>query len=402
MSAVRMLSLLLLLAVVTPIQRVIGASRHPRQVDTSDISNERLLCLLQADLQGTDGSECDSVTNTCTCVPFWQCDDPTSTSTDTDGGLLTSVNVRVHGLACDVPEHVCCENVNLGRTTTIRPSYQPRCGVRRLGGVDANFQGFTDRQAQFGEFPWMSAIMTSQVHQGSTALFYTCGGSLIHPRVVLTAAHYVTDKAASQLMVRLGEWNFRETTEPRGYQDFKVRRILLHPMYNSINFYYDVALLYLDGEAVLGPTVDTICLPNPYEDFVGPGCYSSGWGKDIFGDSGRYQQILKAIELPAVNNLQCQSAMRTTRLGSRFRLHDSFMCAGGKEGEDACTGDGGSPLVCPMASDPTRYVQAGVVAWGIGCGQAGIPGVYAAVSRAVPWIQEQIMNNFGFDIRLQV
>lgn len=53
-------------------------------------------------------------------------------------------------------------------------------------------------------------------------------------------------------------------------------------------------------------------------------------------------------------------------------------------------GDGGSPLVCPLAHDPTRYTQAGIVAWGIGCGKSGVPGVYGSVAKARQWIDEQL------------
>lgn len=52
-------------------------------------------------------------------------------------------------------------------------------------------------------------------------------------------------------------------------------------------------------------------------------------------------------------------------------------------------GDGGSPLVCPDPNNPNRYLQAGIVAWGIGCGEVGIPGVYAKVSNYREWIDEQ-------------
>lgn len=53
-------------------------------------------------------------------------------------------------------------------------------------------------------------------------------------------------------------------------------------------------------------------------------------------------------------------------------------------------GDGGSPLVCPLKNDPSRYVQAGIVAWGLGCGENGTPGVYANVAHARRWIDEQM------------
>ncbi|KAL7740142.1 hypothetical protein ACLKA6_003860 [Drosophila palustris] len=49
-----------------------------------------------------------------------------------------------------------------------------------------------------------------------------------------------------------------------------------------------------------------------------------------------------------------------------------------------CTGDGGSPLVC--SSNGIWYVV-GLVAWGIGCGQANVPGVYVNVGTYLPWIQ---------------
>lgn len=42
------------------------------------------------------------------------------------------------------------------------------------------------------------------------------------------------------------------------------------------------------------------------------------------------------------------------------------LSTGGEEGVDLCTGDGGSPLVCSIPSDPQRYYQAGVVVGGKG------------------------------------
>lgn len=50
---------------------------------------------------------------------------------------------------------------------------------------------------------------------------------------------------------------------------------------------------------------------------------------------------MKEVSLPIVPHDQCQEALRRTRLGRRFRLHRSFVCAGGQEGKDSCKGDGG-------------------------------------------------------------
>ena len=92
--------------------------------------------------------------------------------------------------------------------------------------------------------------------------------------------------------------------------------------------------------------------------------------------SGKYQVILKKIELPIVPHAPCQESFRKTRLGKRFNLHQSFICAGGEPGKDTCKGDGGSPLVCPVQGHPGHFYQAGIVAWGIGCGEQGTPGAY--------------------------
>ena len=105
--------------------------------------------------------------------------------------------------------------------------------------------------------------------------------------------------------------------------------------------------------------------------------------------------VLKEIELPVVNSVTCQNQLRQTRLGEKFKLDESFMCAGGVKGKDTCKGDGGSPLVCPSQADPNVYEQAGIVAWGIGCGEDGTPGVYASVAKAACWIDQTMSCQQG-------
>lgn len=63
----------------------------------------------------------------------------------------------------------------------------------------------------------------------------------------------------------------------------------------------------------------------------------AGWGKDAY--NGSLQIIAKAVEVPVVPHARCQTKLRAnTRLGPSFNLdHNSFLCAGGEPGRDACT-----------------------------------------------------------------
>lgn len=56
-----------------------------------------------------------------------------------------------------------------------------------------------------------------------------------------------------------------------------------------------------------------------------------------------------------MDRTDCQNRLRTTRLGTYFQLHSSFVCAGGEANRDTCRGDGGGPLVCPTATG--QYFQ---------------------------------------------
>jgi len=188
------------------------------------------------------------------------------------------------------------------------------------------------------------------------------------------------------LKIRCGEWDTQDQTEPRPHQDRFVTSLDIHPAFNERNLAIDWALLYTETPFQLEEHIDTVCLPQPGDQFVGQTCFATGWGKDRFGAAGQYQVVLKEIDLPVVGHDECEAKLRTTRLGKRFQLDDSFICAGGQDGKDTCKGDGGSPLVCPSKYDPYTYIQAGVVAWGIGCGEDNVPGVYASVAEGVCWM----------------
>ena len=284
-----------------------------------------------------------------------------------------------------VTSRVCCKDPDFETQPASLPAvYQPKCGQRHISGVDVNIQKFKDGEAHFGEWPHMCAIFDS----GKQRLG---GASLISKGVVLTAAHIVVkyNATANRLFVRCGDWDVNNDHEPRAHQDRNVRAIEVHYLHIPPSNRNNIALLFTEQDFDLGEHIDTICLPQPGDVFDNQVCFATGWGKDQFGEEGVYQQRLKEVSLPIVEDAECERAHNTfkAKKGYRqnFQLDHSLLCAGGA-GEDTCTGDGGGPLVCAHPGEAGRYVQAGIVNAGVECNTESIPAVYTDVPNLVCWI----------------
>lgn len=250
--------------------------------------------------------------------------------------------------------------------------------VRSASLVDPTIVG--GEVAQPGEYPWQMLILADD---------YLCGGSLIDPMWVLTAAHCVTSESstralvAEQVIIYAGE---HDTTVVEGVeQQLAVAQVIVHPQYNPQTLDQDLALLHLASPALLDERVQTISLvESPTGDPLmeaGRMVIATGWGTTAY--LGDVSAQLREVAMPVVANTLCAGSY----IGSNISINDSKMCAGyAMGGKDACQGDSGGPLV--VQDDKGQWLQVGVTSAGSGCAWAGYPGVYTRLSKYSTWIQQ--------------
>ncbi|XP_034837868.1 phenoloxidase-activating factor 2-like isoform X2 [Maniola hyperantus] len=246
---------------------------------------------------------------------------------------------------------------------------KPTCGIR--GDED-------------GETPWLVIIKdpskiwkSSNLYEGSIG-----GGTIIHASVVLTAAHTVY--ARHELQVLAGRAH-KQTRD--------VDSVQVHEHFNRLNGHNDIALLFLTEPLTMSPGVRLVCLP--HAGAVAPArCMSTEWAQSPHTGDGS----VKTVEVPVLTHQQCQAKYRNTRLGSYFRLDKSFLCAGGEQGREVCTGDGGFPLICPVENGE-RFAAFGVVLWDLECGKHGVPTAHAHVATLRSWVDQHVAErNLGTDV----
>lgn len=208
------------------------------------------------------------------------------------------------------------------------------------------------QEASPGAYPWMVAIGYST----GSGIFNYCGGTLVDPTHVLTAAHC---QVIPGDVVTVGRHNL---VDDEGGVQVMVKRAISHGAYNPSSHHNDISLVelakpVLTKYATLGaaPQSGTI--------------RALGWGRTSEG--GPTSPVLMEVDVPIVTNAQCAATYGD--------IIDSQMCAGAA-GRDSCQGDSGGPVLY-------EGKQAGVTSYGYGCAREGLPGVYTRVSAFSDWIE---------------
>lgn len=219
--------------------------------------------------------------------------------------------------------------------------------------------------------PFMASLQKNVT--GLSKPFPFCGASMLTEKHLVTAAHCLKNKTATMLSVNVGDYNLSSSDDAQNI----VRNVLSfiqHEEYIIPTYDNDIALLTL-VEPIPWESLTTVALPPVNSDLAQDTTVCvMGWGRLQY--EGAKPTTLQKLCMPSVNRSECQKPLS-------HKVNENMICAGGREGEDACVGDSGGPL---MVQAGNCEAICGVVSFGKKCALKDVYGVYTRVGLFVPWL----------------
>ncbi|XP_066493428.1 proproteinase E-like [Tiliqua scincoides] len=231
-------------------------------------------------------------------------------------------------------------------------------------------------------WPWQISLQ----YEKDGVFYHTCGGSLIAPDWVMTAAHCISKSRRYEVV--LGEYDMSQEEGSEQRIPVNPEDIFVHPRWISLfpAFGNDIALLKLSRSAELSDKVQLACLP-PAGDIL-PNeypCYISGWGR--LYTNGPLPDKLQQALLPVVDQEHCN---QPDWWGGVIRKE--MVCAGG-DVKAGCNGDSGGPLNCQAENGQWEVHGIASFVSSLGCNALKKPTVFTRVSAFESWIQETIAKH---------
>ena len=263
--------------------------------------------------------------------------------TDTELDTLIATNATYRAECCEANE---------------RSAGDPRCVEARIVGGEVSYPD---------SWPSTVAIYRDGV--------FICGGSIISPDWILTAAHCVFGHETGYFYnVRTGM--VRRQSQSPWEQQRHLEQVFLHPSYDNLYLRHDIALVRLNRPLNINRRVQEICLPGDSSMSPGSGdtCIAAGWGD--LSEDGPSSEQLRQVEIPILASC-----------GNNYNNINYQICGGYTQGgQDACQGDSGGPLYCRDNED--HWYLGGVISHGKGCARADEAGVYVRLAYYLTWIHD--------------